>query len=145
MSFLCYQLNKITSMKLVILLHSLYWSIHSKDESKRGTIFALIFKVKLACCSSLPWSVWKQTRNWCHSIVWSLFSLKKSNGMTSFMQFMLIADFLVTDTLDYRIIQLQNLCTSNYMSCFNCSYTCNLKLVYAKLICLKTFSKYNHI
>ena len=25
------------SMKLVIPLHSLYWSIHTKDESKRGT------------------------------------------------------------------------------------------------------------
>ena len=30
-------------MKPVILLHSLYWSIHTKDESKRGTAFAIIF------------------------------------------------------------------------------------------------------
>ena len=32
-------------MKLVIPLHSLYWSIHTKDESKRGTAFAFIFGV----------------------------------------------------------------------------------------------------
>ena len=32
-------------MKLVIPLHSLYWSIHTKDESKRGTMFAFIFGV----------------------------------------------------------------------------------------------------
>ena len=32
-------------MKLVIPLHSLYWSIHTKDESKRGTEFAFIFGV----------------------------------------------------------------------------------------------------
>ena len=33
------------SMKLVIPLYSLYWSIHTKDESKRGTAFAFIFGV----------------------------------------------------------------------------------------------------
>ena len=33
------------SMKLVTPLHSLYWSIHTKDESKRGTAFAFIFGV----------------------------------------------------------------------------------------------------
>ena len=32
-------------MKLVILLHSLYWLIHTKDESKHGTAFAFIFAV----------------------------------------------------------------------------------------------------
>ena len=32
-------------MKLVIPLHSLYWSIHTKDESKCGTAFAFIFGV----------------------------------------------------------------------------------------------------
>ena len=31
------------SMKLVIPLHSLYWSIHTKDESKCGTAFASTF------------------------------------------------------------------------------------------------------
>ena len=36
---------KMNSMKLVILLYSLYWSIHTKDESKRGTAFAFIFGV----------------------------------------------------------------------------------------------------
>ena len=35
----------MNSMKLVISLHSLYWSIHTKDESKRGTAFAFIFGV----------------------------------------------------------------------------------------------------
>ena len=35
----------MNSMKLVIHLHSLYWSIHTKDESKRGTAFAFIFGV----------------------------------------------------------------------------------------------------
>ena len=35
----------VNSMKLVIPLHSSYWSIHTKDESKRGTAFAFIFGV----------------------------------------------------------------------------------------------------
>ena len=35
----------MNSMKLVIPLHSLYWSIHTKDESKRGSAFAFIFGV----------------------------------------------------------------------------------------------------
>ena len=35
----------MNSMKLVIPLYSLYWSIHTKDESKRGTAFAFIFGV----------------------------------------------------------------------------------------------------
>ena len=35
----------MNSMKLVIPLHSLYWSIHTKDESKSGTTFAFIFGV----------------------------------------------------------------------------------------------------
>ena len=35
----------MNSMKLVIPLHSLYWSIHTKDESKRGTAFAFFFGV----------------------------------------------------------------------------------------------------
>ena len=35
----------MNSMTLVIPLHSLYWSIHTKDESKRGTAFAFIFSV----------------------------------------------------------------------------------------------------
>ena len=37
--------NCMNSMKLVILLNLLYWSIHTKDESKRGTAFAFIFGV----------------------------------------------------------------------------------------------------
>ena len=35
----------MNSMKFVIPLHSLYWSIHTNDESKRGTAFAFIFGV----------------------------------------------------------------------------------------------------
>ena len=35
----------MNSMKLAIPLHSWYWSIHTKDESKRGTAFAFIFGV----------------------------------------------------------------------------------------------------
>ena len=35
----------MNSMKLVIPLHSMFWSIHTKDESKRGTAFAFIFGV----------------------------------------------------------------------------------------------------
>ena len=37
--------QNMNSMKLVSPLHSLYWSIHTKDESKRGTAFAFIFGV----------------------------------------------------------------------------------------------------
>ena len=39
------QTEILNSMKLVIPLHSLYWSIHTKDESKRGSAFAFIFGV----------------------------------------------------------------------------------------------------
>ena len=39
------KMHHMNSMKLVIPLHSLYWSIHTKDESKRGTTFAFIFGV----------------------------------------------------------------------------------------------------
>ena len=39
------QQHNMNSMRLVIPLHSLYWSIHTKDESKRGTAFAFIFGV----------------------------------------------------------------------------------------------------
>ena len=35
----------MNSMKLVVPLHPLYWSIHTKDESKCGTAFAFIFGV----------------------------------------------------------------------------------------------------
>ena len=37
--------SHMNAMKFVIPLHSLYWSIHTKDESKRGTAFAFIFGV----------------------------------------------------------------------------------------------------
>ena len=32
-------------LKLVIPLHSLYWSVHAKDETKHGMAFAFIFGV----------------------------------------------------------------------------------------------------
>ena len=51
----------MNSMKLVITLHSLYWSIHTKDESKRGSAFAFIL-VSIDLCN-------------------------ECNGMTSFMEF----------------------------------------------------------
>ena len=35
----------MNSIRLVILLHSFYWSIQTKDESKRGSAFAFIFGV----------------------------------------------------------------------------------------------------
>ena len=41
-AILVYNMN---SKKLVFPLLSLYWSIHTKDESKRGTAFAFIFGV----------------------------------------------------------------------------------------------------
>ena len=44
-NYLEVRVNFRKSMKLVIPLHSLYWSIHTKDESKRGTAFAFIFGV----------------------------------------------------------------------------------------------------
>ena len=64
-------------MKLVIPLHSLYWSIHTKDESKRGTAFAFIFGVNWLwrCGVTAPFGVFF------HEI--------KCNGMTIFMEFMI--------------------------------------------------------
>ena len=63
------------SMKLVIPLHSLYWSIHTKDESKRGTAFAFIFGVNWLwrCGVTASFGVFS------HEI--------KCNGMTSFTEF----------------------------------------------------------
>ena len=54
----------------------LYWSIHTKDESKRGTVFAFIFGVNwLWRCG-----VTASFEFFFHEI--------KCNGMTSFMEFM---------------------------------------------------------
>ena len=67
----------MNSMKLVIPLHSWYWSIHTKDESKRGTAFAFIFGVNwLWCCN-----VTASFGVFFHEI--------ECNGMTSFMEFMI--------------------------------------------------------
>ena len=38
----CVDPQFINFMELVILLHSLYWSFHTKDETKRGTAFAFL-------------------------------------------------------------------------------------------------------
>ena len=65
------QLN-MNSTKLVILLHSLHWSNHTKDESKRGTAFAFIF-------GELTQALW------CHSIIWSLFSWNSCELQASYM------------------------------------------------------------
>ena len=77
-------------MKLVIPLHSLYWSIHTKDEGKRGTAFAFIFGVNWLwrCGVTASFGVFF------HEI--------KYNGMTSFMEFMYWAcDF---DILSWAVI-----------------------------------------
>ena len=63
-------------MKVVIPLDLLYWSIHTKDESKRGTAFAFIFGVNWLwrCGITASFGVFF------HGI--------KCNGMTSLMEFM---------------------------------------------------------
>ena len=69
----------MNSMKLVIPLHPLYWSIHTKDKSQRRTAFAFIFGVNwLWRCG-----VTASFRVFLHEI--------KCNGMTSFMEFMITA------------------------------------------------------
>ena len=76
--FLPFLQHFMNSMKLVIRLYSLYWSIHTKDESKRGTAFAFIFGVNWLwrCGVTASFGVF--------------FHELKCNGMTSFMEFMLI-------------------------------------------------------
>ena len=66
----------MTSMKLVIPLHSLYWSIHTKDESKRGTTFAFIFGVNGLWHCGVTLALFRVL---IHEI--------KFNGMTSFTEF----------------------------------------------------------
>ena len=72
----------MNSMELGIPLHSLYWSIHTKDESKRGIAFAFIFGVN--------W-LWRCS-------VTASFVV----GMTSFMEFMIAGDVW------YLILSIQN-------------------------------------
>ena len=62
-------------MKLFISSHSLYWSIHTKDESKRCSAFAFIFGVNwlLHCGVTASFGVFSHEMN--------------CNGMTSFMEF----------------------------------------------------------
>ena len=67
----------MNSMKLVILFHSLYWPIHTKDESKRGIAFAFIFGVN-----------WLWRCGVTESFGVFFFHEWKCNGMTSFMEFM---------------------------------------------------------
>ena len=70
-------IQSINAMKLVIPSHSLHWSIHTKDESKRGAAFAFIFGVNWLwrCGGTASFKVFF------HEI--------KCDGMTSFMEFML--------------------------------------------------------
>ena len=73
-----YHSQYMNSMKLVIPLHSVYWSIHTEDESKRGTAFAFIFGV-----------YWL----WHCGVIASFgvyFHEIKCNGITNFMEFMSI-------------------------------------------------------
>ena len=65
----------LNSMKLVIPLHSLYWSIHTEDESKRGIEFAFIFGVN--------W-LWRSGVTASFGV---FFHEMKCNGMTIFMEF----------------------------------------------------------
>ena len=66
----------MNSTKLVILLHSLYWSIYTKDKSKREAAFASIFGVNwpLRCGVTASFGIF------IHEI--------RRNGMTNFMEFM---------------------------------------------------------
>ena len=66
----------MNSMNFVIPLHSWYWSIHTKDESKHGTAFAFIFCVNWLwhCGFTASFGVFF------HEI--------KCNGMTRFLEFM---------------------------------------------------------
>ena len=72
----------MNSMNLVILLHSLYWSIHTEDESKYGTVLAFIFGVNL---------LWHCDVTESFGVV---FHEMKCNGMTSFMEFMIYAKYI---------------------------------------------------
>ena len=56
---------------------SLYWSIHTKDETKRGTEFAFIFGVNWLC----RWGATASLGVFFHEI--------RCNGMTSSMEFMI--------------------------------------------------------
>ena len=72
-----YQWHVMNAMKLVNPLHSLYWSIHTKDKSKHRSTFAFIFGV-----------------NWLwHFGITASFGVFlheiKCNGRTSFLEFMI--------------------------------------------------------
>ena len=63
-------------MKLVIPLNLLYWSIHIKDESKRGSVFAFIFGLN---------GLWRCGVTASFGVS---FPEMKCNGMTSFTELM---------------------------------------------------------
>ena len=69
----------LNSLKLVIPLHSLYWSVVNSHQRWKQTRNRVCFHL----CCELTLALW------CHSIVWSLFHEIKCNGMTSFMEFMI--------------------------------------------------------
>ena len=81
----------INSIKLVIPLHLLYWSIHTKNESKCRTAFAFIFGVNWLWRCGVTAS-------------FGVFFLEiKCNRMTSFMEFMgIVAQLLIfLNTVDW--------------------------------------------
>ena len=63
----------MNSMELVIPLHSLYWSIHTKDESKCSSTSAFIFDVNVFHFCFHLWCELTLAL-WYHNIVWSPFS-----------------------------------------------------------------------
>ena len=107
----------MNAMKLVIPFHLLYWSIHTKDESKRGTAFAFIFGVNWLwrCGVTASFGVFF------HEI--------KCNGMTSFMEFMSKISYVLwlEELLSSRCIvkiDFENLHFSHYVmyTCIDCWY-----------------------
>ena len=84
-------------------LHSLHWSIHTKDESKRGTALAFIFGVNWLrrCCVTTSFGVF-------------FFSW---NRMTSFMEFMHIEQ-LPTSPTQHRQYTRCNTASAFCLLCF---------------------------
>ena len=106
-------------MNRVIPLHSLYWSIHTKDESKRETAFAFIFGVNWLwrCGVKASFGVF--------------FHEMKYNGMTGFMESMLaswcLICYLLFDCVSMwgsRFLPLKvvnYLCVMRYLVLVRCS------------------------
>ena len=114
--------HNMNSMKLVILLHPLCWSIHTKDESKRGTAFAFIFGVNWLwrCGVTASFGVFHEIR---------------CNGMTSFMEFMIYTFFFVLNSMNQTMQRWHKLNKSRY----HCYYIgCSWKHLNLRVILCKT-------